>query len=94
MDNDTVITNLSPMILVTSEENARLTGDSNNGMTRAYSWGLVLFEMLILQKVGRSPSNTISWAALIDDDDIDGAVRSPAAHILGGGGSVVIQLMT
>ena len=48
------------------------------------------FEILIVQKIGLSSSNVISRAALMDDNDIAGAVRSPAAHTLGGGGSVVV----
>ena len=28
----------------------------------------------------------------MDDNDIDGAMRSPAAHIIGGGGSAVITI--
>ena len=46
--------------------------------------------IFIVQMVGRSPSNTISRAASIDDNEMAGAVMSPTARTLGGGGSVVI----
>ena len=47
-------------------------------------------EILIVQMIGRSPSNTIPRAALMDDNDILGAVMLPTAHILGGGVSMAI----